>query len=444
MDAPGEIWQVMVNGEVYEADLDTVKQWIVEGAVQPQDKVRRGKLNWLDAGRVPALRSAFGGADMRSEPPHSYPPLSTPPSYGGTPYDGGHSQGFGDLNQPTYDAAPAGPSYGSAPTYGASTGTSFTQPHLGHGVLLCSNHHSVPATHGCQSCGAGFCKSCRKIVNNITLCSLCGSFCRPVEELKQQTVRALDKDSGFGLNDLGRAIMYPLSNPVGLVIMTFIYGLLLFAGWRGQLLAIALTLSCMSTAINRLSMGRYEEGYLPDIAGGIFDIFISPLKLAVAIALIAYGPLILAFYLGADAILSIAAGGMAGVQLGAALILFFAGLLWSAFYYPMALLVAGFTQSFVATINPLVGFDTIWRLGFDYVKAYGMCLVAGAIQIALHFLFLPLTVTDNRSIPAAAMVFVGMILQGGSAFYTYMIVAAILGLALYKCADKLDLGLGDR
>src|SRR5438128_11811752 len=75
MDAPGEVWQVTVNGEIYDADIETLKQWIVEGAVQPEDKVRRGKLNWLEAGRVPILRAAFTGAEPISQgpPAASYP-----------------------------------------------------------------------------------------------------------------------------------------------------------------------------------------------------------------------------------------------------------------------------------------------------------------------------------------------------------------------------------
>jgi hypothetical protein len=439
MDAPGDAWQVMVNGEVYEADLDTIKQWIVEGAVQPQDKVRRGKLNWLDAGRVPALRAAFSGADVPLGPTASDPAASAPQTYGGTTYGG---EG---LNQSTYGAAPSG--YGSASTYGTPTGAAYghAHAHIARANLVCHNHPATPATHGCLSCGTGFCKSCRKIVNNITLCAVCGQFCKPVEELKKQAAVATDMDSGFGLNDLGRAIMYPLANPVGLVIMTIVYGLLLLAGWRGWLLATALTLSCMSVAINRLSMGRYDEGYMPDLSAGIFEIFISPLKLAVAIAIIAFGPLIAAAYLGADAVITSVAAGEAGMgQLGVAVVLGFVGLLWAAFYYPMALLVAGFTQSFLATINPLVGFDTIWRMGLDYVKAYVMCLVAGIIQFTLAFLFHQLTETDDRSIPAAGMVFVGAILEGGSSFYAYMVVSAILGLALFKCSDKLELGLSGR
>ena len=38
--------------------------------------------------------------------------------------------------------------------------------------------------------------------------------------------------------------------------------------------------------------------------------------------------------------------------------LFVIGLAWAVFYYPMALTVAGYTQSFWSVVNPMVGVDT--------------------------------------------------------------------------------------
>ena len=42
--------------------------------------------------------------------------------------------------------------------------------------------------------------------------------------------------------------------------------------------------------------------------------------------------------------------------------------LWGMFFFPAACAVAGYTRSFMATVNPLVGLDTIKRLGADYGK----------------------------------------------------------------------------
>src|SRR5258706_10260716 len=61
MSAQGEIWRVSTVEGVFEADLDTLKQWIVEGCVLPTDKVSKGALSWIEAGRAPMLRGAFNG-----------------------------------------------------------------------------------------------------------------------------------------------------------------------------------------------------------------------------------------------------------------------------------------------------------------------------------------------------------------------------------------------
>src|SRR3979409_1532012 len=61
MSAQGEIWRVSTSEGVFEADLDTLKKWIAEGCVLPTDKVSKGNLNWIEAGRAPMLRAAFNG-----------------------------------------------------------------------------------------------------------------------------------------------------------------------------------------------------------------------------------------------------------------------------------------------------------------------------------------------------------------------------------------------
>jgi hypothetical protein len=53
MSAQPEMWRVSTIEGVFETDLETLKQWIVEGCVLPTDKVSKGTLSWIDAGRVP-------------------------------------------------------------------------------------------------------------------------------------------------------------------------------------------------------------------------------------------------------------------------------------------------------------------------------------------------------------------------------------------------------
>src|SRR5207302_1965761 len=60
-------------------------------------------------------------------------------------------------------------------------------------------------------------------------------------------------------------------------------------------------------------------------------------------------------------------------------VLLFLGVAWGIFYYPMALAVAGYTQSVGAVVNPMVGLDTIRRMGATYFKAFGMVVAVQAV-----------------------------------------------------------------
>src|ERR687894_481072 len=61
MSAQTEVWRVSTVEGIFETDLETLKQWIVEDCVQPTDKVSKGNLSWIEAGRVPQLKGAFDG-----------------------------------------------------------------------------------------------------------------------------------------------------------------------------------------------------------------------------------------------------------------------------------------------------------------------------------------------------------------------------------------------
>ena len=67
MKAETEVWQSMTHDGVYQADLPTLKQWVAEGLVLPTDKVRKGALKWIEAGRAPLLRRVFAGDEPGRE-----------------------------------------------------------------------------------------------------------------------------------------------------------------------------------------------------------------------------------------------------------------------------------------------------------------------------------------------------------------------------------------
>jgi hypothetical protein len=60
-----QIWLVEINGRVHEANLDEVKQWIAEGIVLPDHKVKYGNMRWLEAGKLPHFKSVFNQSQIK-------------------------------------------------------------------------------------------------------------------------------------------------------------------------------------------------------------------------------------------------------------------------------------------------------------------------------------------------------------------------------------------
>jgi hypothetical protein len=121
------------------------------------------------------------------------------------------------------------------------------------------------------------------------------------------------------------------------------------------------------------------------------------------------------------------------------LILTLIGFLWGIFYFPAACCVAGYTRSFVATMNPSIGWETIKLLGWDYVKLWFMGLViliaSGIVGLILGLVFSPFDIPTFGNLPAKA-------LGAMFGFYFSVVFSVILGFALYKNADKMNLFKG--
>jgi hypothetical protein len=124
---------------------------------------------------------------------------------------------------------------------------------------------------------------------------------------------------------------------------------------------------------------------------------------------------------------------------GVFIILMIVSLLWGLFYFPAACAVAGYTRSFMATINPLVGLDTIKHLGVDYLKILGMfiiiSLMSGAVGLVLAIILFPFNLPTFGNLPA-------QFLGSFATFYFSVVFAVTLGFALYKNSDKLKLYRG--
>lgn len=442
------------------------------------------------AGYAPAAPSHFGGrgdatqAHDASAPDPFYVPQSDRP------------------DAPAADYA-ATPQYAHVPDRREFAQRAAAAPSLHALGRFCYAHPQLPPRYICRVCQTPMCQSCAKFMEGdrrTALCPLCGDFCNDYREVYQQARNRVRKASGFGLGDFGEAVGYPFRNLVGLVGISIFYSLLSLGGIKGQVLAYVVIFGCMSLVIKQLAWGRTDRGFLPDFTSwSLWDDVAVPFFLGLGVTIVTIGPAIVLFLAllfgiinggpspaarqaamqreadeysetvakmmdpdateeelrAAEAAIrrqreSEVRGALGeaprgsltqsmGAMLGAGVVLVLllvVALLWAFFYYPMALIVAGYTEDFWAVVNPMVGFDTIKRMGWTYGKVFLMyaavqlfAVVAGLIvSYALSAFDMPLV----GNIPAR-------FIEGGINFYTGLVIAALLGLALYKSSDRLGI-----
>jgi hypothetical protein len=490
MSAQAELWRVSTPEGVFEADLETLKQWISEGAVIATDKVSKGTLNWIEAGRAPMLRTAFSNkaANIPYTPPP--PPENTPT---------------------TTEPIPASTSTSTSSSSSTSSSTSTSKSTARAGSNHCQNHPDVAAHYICRVCSATFCETCPRFVNNVPICSACGDLCKLFNEERTKAARQEFQGSGFGFADFGRALRYPFQHKIALLCGALIYGLLLLGGFKGQVLAYVIMFGCISHVISQVAWGRLNRSFMPDFSAfSMWDDFAVPIGLGIGITVVTWGPAIVLILTLVFGVLG-GSGGPAslvsgrtphseaspvnaedlsaltdpeadskkleeankklnqtrpGAQiqreaerskeeqndptasyrllmgyLGAGIlfaVLFLVALVWGIFYYPMALTVAGYTQSFGSVINPLVGLDTIRRMRSTYFKAFGMVIllqiIAFVVSVIVAVITSPLALPFLGNLPAK-------FIDGSVTFYFNLVIACLLGLSLFKCADRLGISV---
>lgn len=59
-----EMWQVEANGQVFETNFAEMTEWIADGSLLRIDRVRKGNLRWIEAGKVPSLAAVFNAAEI--------------------------------------------------------------------------------------------------------------------------------------------------------------------------------------------------------------------------------------------------------------------------------------------------------------------------------------------------------------------------------------------
>ena len=562
---PNEIWQVEVGGQIYEAPFGELGDWIGEGSLQPEDKVRKGNLRWIEARRVPNLVPFFNAKQQGLPMPvvvsttDAAPAPLSPEVIAAPPVSADTGQVFAPAT--TFNPSVADPVEHTI-AVPAEPQTSPSDPNF------CAIHSDVPTVFLCDGCANGFCKVCPKAYGgSVRICPFCGAMCRALSEVRQKQTQTERRTTaitqGFGASDFFNALGHPFKFKASLI-----FGALMFMGFSlGQsassiggmymmvgsifcvMLANMLTFGVLANTIDNFTHGHLDANFMPDFENfEIWDDVIHPFFLSIGAYISSFGPfilvLIIGFYLVVSSVSSqmdtfqqkvesipgshtfdtkrtmeqsedvksvlgdisdkqaervedmenldtfeeeetaeerVARGRQAALdemrdqeelwemaqdsrrqslegvigkspetqaQETEAMLQSFLGLaaplvvigaiffLWGLFYFPAACAVAGYTRSFTATINPIVGLDTIKRLGGTYVLVLLMGLVllvaswiVGGIAGAI---FAPFELPGMGNLPARA---IGALFG----FYLSVVFSCILGYALFKKSDKLNL-----
>jgi hypothetical protein len=367
----------------------------------------------------------------------------------------------------------------------------------------CYFHSDVAPEHVCRVCGNVFCSDCVKTVGatKVVICPLCGDMCKRFHEVQQQAENLRVRTSGFGLLDFYDSIAYPFRHLIALIFGALVYGLFQLGGIRTIVIAFAVMFGCIAHAINQVAVGRMNRSFLPDFSAfDLWDDFFRPIFLGLGIVIVTLGPMIvLTLFIVSNVFRAPTAQESAPpaqskmltskdfddlvnsrdeskseelqkkiaaldpktqmleqvkkvdeetstpfvlskflqIPLWSRLALLLS-IAWALFYFPMALTVAGYSENFKATINPLTGLDTMRRMGGTFVKAFLMYLlvfgIGAGMLVVIGIVTAPLDIPLMGNLPAK---FFGGIVT----FYFGMVIACLMGLALFKCADQVGIAV---
>lgn len=515
-----EVWQIDAGGEIYEAEFDDLKQWIADRVLLPQDKVRRGNLRWIEAQKVPALRSFFNDKEFIAETISSSVATNQNVSQESTI----------NTSKQSFDIA--------------QTASNF--PNIEQSQIFieaaqrpsCLVHLETKPTYICMACANVFCSECpQSFGNTVKVCPMCGGMCNFIKDVFKKEQRKITfhhaVKEGFGFVDLKRAFEYPFKFRTSLLWGTLIYSFayigqnaymlggrwLISASMFCWLLTNMLTFGILAQTVENMLQGKINQDFLPKFEDfTLWDDAIHPLILVLSSYIVSFGAFILVciimVFMIADSIksdknnLEILNSRIQSIKLQAKerenyikqqtesadkqaqdanfgnnlaendsqeleklidhskqkqviqtqkpsfldgnltiyklitswgipfALLIVITFLWGVFYFPMALIVASYTRKVSMTLNPLVGLDTIKRLGFDYIKilffSFLLYFIGAVVSLILNFLFAPFSMSNYGNIPV-------LVIGGILAFYLSVVFSTLIGFALYKNLNSLPL-----
>lgn len=308
-----EIWQVDVNGQIYEADFQELAQWIAEGSLLPQDKVRRGNLRWIDAGKVPALYGFFNARELGIAPPvvttsnggenSVEAPAAPAQNFPATQNFVSNVAQFPKQNPAPVETSAANfqtaPPQNSEPEF-------FPPPPAQNACLI---HTDIEPAFVCDGCGNAYCKACPKSFGGtVKVCPMCGAMCKPIAVVQQKHERDFrfrnDLSEGFGFDDFGKALAYPFKFKTsliagGIMFMFFTIGqtasaiggiFMLAASLFCVMLANMLSFGVLANTVENFSQGKLDKNFMPDFEDfNLWDDVVHPFFLSVGVYIVSFG-----------------------------------------------------------------------------------------------------------------------------------------------------------
>ncbi len=322
------------------------------------------------------------------------------------------------------------------------------------GWRRCVNHHAAQSQSVCTRCQVGYCPDCEQKTQSAVVCPACDGLCVAASQYESEQEQKRQRQRSM-MEEIEVIARYPLQDPMALAMLavfTGVFALLAQLAAFGGGIAIVLSQGVLMwycfTVLNRVANGNLKD-VMPQFDD--IDDIVRPLRLGLAALLISAGPL-LAIYLwssigvarsflvdgapadapvvhaaelqAADVEEELETPSLEGGSLLVATLLLIPAILGKIVYTPVALTVAGLSRSILSTLNPMIGFDTIKKMGPTYWQAM---LIYTALAFGQWFLNFVLS-----WIPI-----LGWILASAVNAYVYLAIGCTLGLAVFKKAPEL-------
>lgn len=296
-----EIWQVEANGEILDTNFAEMTEWIDQGSLLRIDRVRKGNLRWIEAGKVPSLIAVFNAKDNGQPLP---PPVVTTTKLGPTSIPGDST-----ANPANFSSAPLTASVSSRVEPSVSV-----EP-------VCSMHPDALAAYVCDTCANQFCKACpNSYGGTVKICPFCGAMCKSLTQIEKTRIEtethAVAIGEGFGFGDFGNALAYPFKFKASLILgalMFMIFSLgqsatafggifMLASAIFCFLLANMLTFGILANTVDNFSQGKIGLNFMPSFDDfSLWDDVVHPFFLSIGVYISSFGPFIavvlIAFFL---------------------------------------------------------------------------------------------------------------------------------------------------